>query len=160
MFDQTVKNDETYIEGFSREIYRSHHPSKTKIGGVRLYLREGLTIKRRTDLELLPEIIITEIRIARKKIILGTTYRNPSQNREEFETFIDSSQQTINKMKGENPHCMILTGNLNYGSSMWWTEDIEQPEGTALDELMQTNGLYQLIEEPTNRRNEGCSCID
>ena len=118
MFDQTVKNDETYIEWFSREIYRSHHPSKTKIGGVRLYFREGLTIKRRTDLELLPEIIITEIRIARKKIILGTMYRNPSQNSEEFETFIDSLQQTINKMNGENSHCMILTGNLNYRSSM------------------------------------------
>ena len=39
-------------------------------------------------------------------------------------------------------------------------EDIEQPEGTALDEIMETNGLYQLIEEPTNMRNEGCSCID
>ena len=58
------------------------------------------------------------------------------------------------------PRCMILTGDLNSRSSMWWTEDIEQPEGTALDELMETNGLYQLIEEPTNIKNEGCSCID
>ena len=87
-------------------------------------------------------------------------YRSPSQNSEQFEAFIDRLQQTINKMKAESPHCMILTGDLNCRSSMWWFEDIEQPEGTALDELMETNGLYQLFEEPTNIRNEGCSCID
>ena len=125
-----------------------------------LYIRDGLPIKRRTDLELLPEIIITEIKIARKSVLFGTIYLNPSQNSEQFETFIDSLQQKINRMKAERPDCTILTGDLNCRSSMWWSEDDEQPEGTALDELMKTNGLYQLIEEQTNIRNEGCSCID
>ena len=150
MLDQTVKNEEIYIEGFSKEIYRSDHPSNTKTGGVCLYFHEGLPIKRRTDLELLPKIIITEIKIARKRVLFGTMYHSPSQNSEQFETFIDSLQQNIIRMKAERPHCMILTGDLNCRSAMWWTEDIEQPEGTALDELMETNGLYQLIEEPTN----------
>ena len=160
MLDQTVKDDQIYVEGFSKEIYRSDHPSNTKTGGVCLYFREGLPIKRRTDLELLPEIIITEIRIALRKVFIGTMYRSPSQNSEQFEAFIDSLQRTVNKMKAESQHCIIFTGDLNCRSSMWWTEDIEQPEGTALDELLETNGLYQLIEERTNIRNEGCSCID
>ena len=36
--------------------------------------------------------------------------------------------------------------------------DIEQPEGTALEELIETNGLHQLIDEPTNIKNGGMSC--
>ena len=93
--DQTVKNDEIYIEGFSKEIYRNDHLSKTNTGGECLYYSEGLPIKRRTDLELLPEIIITEIRIPRKKVLFGTIYHSPSQDREEFEAFIDRLQRTV-----------------------------------------------------------------
>ena len=63
-------------------------------------------------------------------------------------------------MKAENPDRIVLAGDLNCRSSIWWNGDIEQPEGTALQELIETNGLYQLIEEPTNIRNEGSSCID
>ena len=159
MLDQTVNNDEIHIEGFSNEIYHSDHPSNIKVGGLCLFFREGIPIKRRVDLELLPEFIITKIKMGNKKVFFGAIYRSPSQNSEQFENFIDSLQQVIDKMKGENPHCMILTGDLNCRSSMWWTEDIKQPEGNALDELLETNGLYQLIDEPTNIRNKGSSCI-
>ena len=38
--------------------------------------------------------------------------------------------------------------------------DIENPEGAALDELLETNNLFQLIYEPTNMRGECMSCID
>ena len=69
MLDHSVSNNDISIDGFSKEIYRSDHPSNTKIGGVCLYFREGLPIKRRTDLELLPEMILCEITIARKKIL-------------------------------------------------------------------------------------------
>ena len=37
---------------------------------------------------------------------------------------------------------------------------MESPEGTALDEIIETNNLSQLIDEPTNIRCEGMSCID
>ena len=40
------------------------------------------------------------------------------------------------------------------------TEDSENLEGTALDELIETNNMHQLIDEPTNIRGEGMSCID
>ena len=54
---------------------------------------------------------------------------------------------------------MVLTGDLNCRSSQWWDNDVESPEGTALDELIEINNLYQLIDEPTNIRGEGISCI-
>ena len=33
-------------------------------------------------------------------------------------------------------------------------------ENTGVRELIETNGLYQLSEEPNNIRNEGSSCMD
>ena len=55
---------------------------------------------------------------------------------------------------------MILTGDFNCRSSQWWPHDVEHYEGSVLNELIETNNLYQLINEPTNIRNEGMSCID
>ena len=160
MLDSTIKNDDIFIEGFSKDIYRSDHPSNTKIGGVCLYYRDKLPIKRRTDLELLQEMIVSEISLSRKKIILATLYRSPSQDSKQFETFIDKLQQFFNVLTNENPHSIILTGDFNCRSSQWWSDDEDTPQGTALDELMETNNVYQLIDEPTNVRTQGMSCID
>ena len=70
MLDSTISNDDIFIEGFCKEIYRNDHPGNKKVGGVCLYFREGITIKRRSDLETLQEMIVSEINIARKNIFL------------------------------------------------------------------------------------------
>ena len=53
MLNKTVNNENILIQGFSQEIFRSDHPSNTKKGGVCVFFREGLPIKRRKDLEIL-----------------------------------------------------------------------------------------------------------
>ena len=136
MLDSSVSNDDIFIKGFSREIFRSDHPSNTKLGGVCLYFREGLPIRRRTDLELLQEIIVTEITIARKKIFLVAVCRSPNQNSEQFENFVDRLQSTLDLLRRERPYTLVLTGDFNCRSSQWWAEDMENPEGTALEELL------------------------
>ena len=55
---------------------------------------------------------------------------------------------------------MILTGDYNCKSSQWWPGDTEQLEGNDLAEFIETNNLYQLINEPTNIRDDNMSCID
>ena len=107
MLDSTIKNDDIFIEGFSKDIYRSDHPGDTKIGGVCGYYRNELPIKRRTDLELLQEMIVSEISLSRKKIIFATLYRSPSQDSEQFESFIDSLQRFFTDLRNENPHCIM-----------------------------------------------------
>ena len=160
MLDQSISNEDISIEGFSREIFRSDHPSNSKIGGTCLYFREGLPIKRRGDLEELQESIVTEITISRKKVFFVTLYRSPSQNSAQFEVFLDKLQRIVEKIQAENPHSLILTGDFNCRSSQWWAGDVQQPEGTALEELVEVNNLHQLIEEPTNIREGSMSCID
>ena len=125
-----------------------------------MYFREGLPIQRRKDLELLPEIIVADIKIGRKKIFIITVYRSPSQNSEQFEVFMDKLQMTLTRLRQEKPTALIITGDFNCRSSQWWEGDNEYPEGTALDEFIETNNLYQLINEPTNIRCESMSCID
>ena len=82
MLDSKVRDEEISIEGFSKEVFRNDHPSDSKIGGICMYFREGLPIQRRKDLELLPEIIVADIKVGRKKMFIITVYRSPSQSSE------------------------------------------------------------------------------
>ena len=128
--------------------------------GVCIYVREGLPVKRRTDLELLQETVVVEITVARKKVFFVANYRSPSQSSDQFETYIDSLQLMLDLIRNETPHAVVLTGDFNCRSSQWWDLDTESPEGAALDEFIETNKLHQLIEEPTNIRNDSMTCID
>ena len=66
----------------------------------------------------------------------------------------------ITRIQNEKPYAIVITGDLNCRFSQWWAEDTENLEGSALDDLLETNNLYQLINEPTNIRGEDMSCID
>ena len=56
-------------------------------------------------------------------------------------------QMMINRMQVERPHSVVLTRDFNCRTSQWWTEDAESPEGMALDEIIEVDNLYQLINE-------------
>ena len=90
-----------------------------------------------------------------QKIFFITVYRSPSQTSEQFEKFINKMQMIFDQIRRERCHSLILTGDLNCRSSQWWDEDAEYPEGIALDEFIEMNNLYQLIEKPTNIRGGG-----
>ena len=51
--NETIHNEEILIEGFSKEIFHNDHPSGDKQGGVCIYFKENLPIKRRKDLEIM-----------------------------------------------------------------------------------------------------------
>ena len=63
-------------------------------------------------------------------------------------------------MRDEKPHCIIFTGDFNCRSQQWWPGDIENEEGVAFDEFIESNNLTQLIDQPTHIINESRSCID
>ena len=68
--NNTVKDDDIFIEGFSKTVFRSDHPGGDKVGGVCIYFEENLPIKRRKDLEIMQESVVTKINLNRKKNIL------------------------------------------------------------------------------------------
>ena len=138
MLDKSVKNEDIFIHAFNREIFCSDHPSNTKTGGVCVYFREGLPIKRRNGLEILQEAVVTEINLLRKKILFVAICRSPSQNNQHFKPFMDKLQIMWGNVQRDRPYSIIVTGDFKCRSSQWWG-DIENPEGTALDELLETN---------------------
>jgi len=74
--------------------------------------------------------------------------------------FIDKLQFLIDQLKSEKPRARTLTGAYKCRSSQWWPGDTEQPEGNDLDEFIETNNMYQLINESTNIRGDSISYID
>ena len=120
MLDKSVKNEDIFIHGFGMELFRSDHPSNTKTSGMCVYIREGLPIKRRYDLEMLQEVVVAEKNFLCKKILFVAIYCSPSQNNEQFETVMDKLQIMCGEFQGERPYSIIVTGDFNCWSSQWW----------------------------------------
>ena len=112
--DTSVEEKKLFRQGFSEEIWRSDHPRDTKQGGVCLYFKGDLPIKRRTDLEIMDETIVAEISIKRKKIIFVVTYRSPSQKANDFHLFLDRLQLTLDYINDIKPYSIVLTGARRY----------------------------------------------
>ena len=52
------------------------------------------------------------------------------------------------------------TDDFNCKSQKWWSDGIQDKHGSALDELIQSKNLAQLINKPTHSINNSRSCID
>ena len=156
----TIHNEEILVEGFSKEIFRNDHPSGDKQGGVCIYFKENLPIKRRKALEIMQETIVCEISLRHKKIFFVAVYRSPNQTNDEFEVFYNKLQDTLDKIKDAKPHSTILTGDFNCRSTQFWPGDIDSLKGIALDELIDSNNMTQLIDQPTNLEPRGITCVD
>ena len=96
--NESIKDEDIRIEGYSRGIFRSDHPNGKKEGGVCLYFKENLPIKRRKDLEITQENVICEILIRRKKVLFIAIYRSPNQANEEFDAFTEEQIFTLSRM--------------------------------------------------------------
>ena len=51
----------------------------------------------------------------------------------------------LSKMSGENPYCVIITGDFNCRSTNWWDDDIESEEGKLFEPFTSDLRLHQLI---------------
>ena len=168
---ETYLNDKTSeseleIEGFEKmpkradcKLASSHSRPR---GGVCLYYKESLPVKRRCDLELLDETICVEISLNRKKIIYLLSYRSPSQTPAEFQMYMQKLQTIFIKANSENPSIIILTGDFNARSPLLWADEtIQTPEGKELADFCTLNCLEQLVKEPTHVPNDRTqTCID
>ena len=66
---KNILDQDILINGFSPDPFRSDKDSDTRNEGVCLYFKESLPIKESYDLEILPEAIVAEIKLSRKKLL-------------------------------------------------------------------------------------------
>ena len=77
-----------------------------------------------------------------------------------FVLFMQRLELLLDYMGDEKLHCIIFTGDFNSRNQQWWPGDIENEEGVALDDFIESNNLTQLIDQPPHIMNESRSCID
>ena len=65
--NDSISNDDIHVHSFSPDPFRADKIAGAHNGGVCLYYKEDLPIKRRSDLELLSETIVVEILLKNKK---------------------------------------------------------------------------------------------
>jgi len=158
-----ISDEELEIDGFSQSPLRADCKQAGRPrGGVCLYYKESLPLKRREDIELTSECIVAEINLKRKKIIYMVSYRSPNQTAMEFEDYMQKLQSMYIKAISENPAIIILTGDFNARSPLLWANETRQSsEGKQFADFCTFNCLQQLIDEPTHIPRDGIeTCID
>ena len=157
--DSTTESDDSslHIHGYS--MYRHDNPADSKKGGVLIYYRDSLPIKRRLDLEF-PESIVCEMKMRRKTIIFAVVYRSPIQTSAELENFLCSIQGLVYATNLNRNKTLILTGDFNARCNSWWKLDASNHAGESLKLATECLGLRQLISCATHITNRSASCID
>ena len=144
--DSSIPDSLLEIDGY--DLIRSDHPNDIKRGGVCIYYKESLPVMA-INIPYLKEALLLEM-TCNKKVIVSVIYRSPSQNNCEFDSFLRSLERLLSDIKKSKPFLSVITGDFNAKSSYWWSEDINTSEGLKLLSLTSTDGVSQLINEPTH----------
>ena len=113
----TVLGDDSLeIPGYV--LVRCDHSTNTKRGGVCVYYKSYLPLKV-LNMKHLQECLNIEFSIGDK--ICRSVYRSPSQNQEEFNTFLDKLEPNLETISFSNPFLTILIGDFNAKCASWYS---------------------------------------
>ena len=74
----------------------------------------------------LHECLVCEIFLNGCRSYIVSLCRSPSQSSDEYDHFIKTFEQLIAHLTSFKPHLLLITGDLNAGSSSWWSGDIDR----------------------------------
>ena len=161
MLNENISNEDIFINCFSPDPLRSDKSSTTRNGGVCLYFKESLPIKEIPDLEILPETIVAEIKLNRKKMFIVLSFCHPKLPNNEFVEYLNSLEKIYESIRKENPSVSVTCGDFNSRSPLFWEDDSDTSKVRLFNNFLISNHLDQLISEPTHIRDDGSqSCID
>ena len=129
------------LEGY--KLIRADHPNNVKRGGVCIYYKESPSV-RVIDLPYLQEALLLELNDQNKKIYISSLYGSPSQNSEEFESFLTNFEHLLSNINARKPSVSVILGDFNVRSTSWWSNDIDSLEGRKLFSLSTSNGFHQI----------------
>ena len=135
-------------------------PAGTTHGGVMIFHKDNLALRPREDLENHSNLLVTEITICNKKNKYTLVYRRFGQTKNEFENFSHKIQELCSNIQLENAFCSIYVGDFNAHLSDWWCGDADDNFGTTLQNIFNSHGLKQLVNQPTHITDTSSSCID
>ena len=93
-----------------------------------------------------------------KKIFFIVSCRHPNQSSEKSEAYFCSLNDIVEKVANEKSRAIVLIGNFNAISTLFWENDPGSREGHLLSEIAIINNL---VNETTHIRNDASqTCID
>ena len=113
--DSTIPNDDNKLQSPVLD-------GNTKRGGVCIYYKSSLLL-RVINIGYLRECLIFELQIGNKVCNFVSLYRSPSQSQDDFETFADNFETTLELLAQRNPFLLTAIGDFNAKSSNWYNKD-------------------------------------
>ena len=120
------------ISGYT--LVRSDHPSNTKRGGVCRYYKNNLPL-RVVNIGYLNECLILELKVGDKICSFVVLYRSPSLSQDEFETFSDNFEMTLDILEQKGPFLMTAIAGFNAKSKNWYSQDKTSFEGKTIESI-------------------------
>ena len=93
-------------------MIRVDHPANSKREGVCMYYKNCLPLKV-LDTRFLHESIAFELRIGDKLCSFIFLYRSPNQSFDDFVSFLDNFELTLDTLAQKNPFLMVDLGNFS-----------------------------------------------
>ena len=109
--DSTTPNDDGKLQIPGYTLICSDHPSNIKRGGVCIYYNSSLPL-RVINIGYLHECLSFELQIGDKICNFLALYRSPSQSQDDFETFADNFEMTLELLAQKNPFLLRAIGDL------------------------------------------------
>ena len=157
--DSTVPLDDANLVMSRYNFIRSDHPSNTKRGGACLYYKNYLPL-RVLNISYLKECLNFELKIGDKSCNFTALYRSPSQSQDDFETFSDNFEMTLETLAQKDSFLTTIIGDFNAKSCNWYSHDKTNFQGSSIESITSQFGLHLLINEPTHLLQNSSSCID
>ena len=111
MLTGSISNEDIFINGFCPSPFRSDKSSTTRNDSSRgdcLYFKESLPIKERCDLEIIPETVVAEIKLNRKKVFIVLSYCHPNLGNDVFIEYLSSLENIYESIHKEIPLVSIF----------------------------------------------------
>ena len=108
--DSSIDDGNLEISGYY--LIRSDHPLNKNCGGICIYYKSFLPLKV-ISVRLLEECVTFNLIISNKLYSFVALYRSPSQSQDDFATFSDNFEMTLDLVSKKNPFLLVVFGDFN-----------------------------------------------
>ena len=158
----SVSNDSILIPGYSLPLRKDRIGKRG--GGVAIYAKDHIAVKKRVEFEFSAglELLWVQCSVNNFVFLFGVCCRPPNQSANEEKAFFESLQMNFDKIKscGQIFLAVVLLGDFNsyfkYGDTSSPNTDI----GNSVFNVLESNNVYQLVDNPTRITRSGESILD
>ena len=126
-------------------MIRSDYPSSKKRGGICIYYKNFLPLKV-TVVRLLEACVAFDLIISNKLCSFVALYRSPSQSQDDFATFSDNFEMTLDLVSKKNAFLLVVLCDFNAKLSQCHDKHSSASEGISVESITSQFGVHQIVK--------------